>query len=153
MARYRITAPALGFEGRSCGVLFVNGNALVDSEIDTERRALSYFKKAGYGVELLAPDGEPVLDDGGEAERPVDDLLGPDGTPVEPLDDDGTTPPMSTTTVEPRPPLPPDSANKPEWIAAAEIRGYTFEQADAMTKPDLMATLKAIDNPTGGEQA
>lgn len=125
--RYKITTPEAGTDGRHAGVLFNAGVAFIRTEDQVERRALQYFKKAGYVVEAVDENGEPVIPD-------------PDAEPV----DESDEPP-------PRPPLPADTANKPEWLDAAVLRGYTRDQADAMTKPELIAALKAIDFPTGGD--
>ena len=125
--RYKITTPEADTDGRHAGVLFNQGVAFIDTEHKdpVERRALQYFKKAGYIVEEVDENGEPIIPDADPADLATDD-----------------EPP-------PRPPLPADTANKPEWLDAAEVRGYTREQADAMTKPELIAALKAIDFPGG----
>lgn len=125
--RYKITTPETDTDGRHAGVLFNAGVAFIDTEHKdpVERRALSYFKKAGYVVEQVDENGDPIVPD-------------EDGVPAA----DEVEPP-------PRPPLPADTAVKSEWLDAAEVRGYSRADADAMTKPDLITALKAIDFPGG----
>ncbi|MFI8104710.1 hypothetical protein [Streptomyces sp. NPDC086023] len=68
--RYRITAPE-PVSGGVCGVGFANGQAIADG--DRHRRALAYFRQAGYHVEPedeapAAPAAEvpetPAVDEG-----------------------------------------------------------------------------------------
>lgn len=187
--RYLITAPAHGFTGESAGVQFVKGHATVDTDVEAERRALSYFKKAGYVTVELDAEGNPVTDDQTAVDTPegVASSFGP-ATPAENpqvtgliSDPDGTLAPASTedqavlvgeqtnpdspaVVVNPDqarhdaapdavlPSLPSPTANKPEWIAAAELRGWTYEQADNLTKPQLIEALQAGQAPTSDEQ-
>lgn len=143
MPRFKIVTPVPGFRGESAGVQFVDGAAVVDSDIPEQRKALSYFRKAGYGVSELDPDGNPidpdalltvdasVVDDtGNENPQVADPGVDPDGQPA------------PAVPVNELPPLPSPNANKPEWITAAELRGYTYDQADDYTKPVLAHRLR-----------
>ncbi|MCX4540493.1 hypothetical protein [Streptomyces sp. NBC_01565] len=68
--KYRITAPE-PFSGGIAGVGFANGHGLADA--DKDRRALAYFRQAGYVVEAVEepapePAPEPVETDEGDVE-------------------------------------------------------------------------------------
>lgn len=174
MARYKVTAPAGSqVEGRHAGILFVRGVATVDTDNDAERRALQYFRQAGYVVEDVV-DGRDVLAEAvlGESGAvvpnppyPTDVPAGTDpaGVPfaVRVGDQGGpdapgrvANPDQSTHDAarEELPLLPATSANKSEWIAAAQDRGWSFDNADAMTKTELIDTLRAHDEQRQADQ-
>jgi hypothetical protein len=50
MATYRVTTPVAGFTGEVGSARFVDGEAVLDEEIDGP--ALAYCMNAGYGVQL-----------------------------------------------------------------------------------------------------
>lgn len=131
--RYRITAPAADTEGRHAGIMFTNGVATVDTELHEQRRALQYFRQAGYIVEELDEAGNVVVRDA-------------EGNPVDAAD------PESEEPVPQRPPLPADSAPRPDWEEAAVARGMTAERAaEFKNKPELIAAVRAIETPESGD--
>lgn len=158
MGRYQVTAPVPGFKGESCGQQFADGITVVNSEVELERRALSYFKKAGYVVNeideaghLLDADGNRVDLPEGEAGVVDPSVVAEDGNENPQVTDgehvfDPAVDTLPLPAVEP-PPLPALSANKPEWIAAAEARGWTYDQADTLTKPELQEALTKGERP------
>lgn len=114
--RYKITAPVAGFEGESAKIKFRDGIALIDTDVLLDRRALSYFRQAGYVVD--------------EAEEPA-----------EPVDLDGLGPVEQTTELLPQ--LPAPSASKTEWDDAAVVRGWSPEDAAKLSKTALVKQLRA----------
>lgn len=58
--RYTITAPNPEYTGVVASVMFVNGSAEVDSEQPGARRALAYFRQAGYDVTEVGQADEPA---------------------------------------------------------------------------------------------
>lgn len=123
MAKFRITAPLLGFTGVSAGVNFTNGVAEIEApvlpslpvgtELDREARRdrealaqdenlrrVAYFRAQGYGVEEIDLD-EPAADE-----------------------DD-----------EPKPPA--RSASKADRVAYAITQGVDAEEADKLTRDQL----------------
>lgn len=63
--RYRVSTPVAGHAGQVGGIHFADGKALVDDE--THAAELAYCRAAGYTVEPVDDDGEPVeVDEDGE---------------------------------------------------------------------------------------
>lgn len=58
MAVYRVFTPAAGFNGPRAGVQFRDGVAVVDTDDEMQARALAYFYRRGYRVELRAEQGD-----------------------------------------------------------------------------------------------
>lgn len=52
----KITAPVEGFKGKVAGVEFVDGKAET-----TDKNAIAYFRRKGYGIGQQAPKGKAVL--------------------------------------------------------------------------------------------
>lgn len=95
-----------------CGVPFVKGVAQVNPGVDEQRRALAYFRKAGYAVDDEPADTEeaPVVE-----EKPL---------------------------FEPLPGSPGRGASKADWktfatTGAPEGLRLTEEQAEALTRDQL----------------
>lgn len=110
MARYRITARRPVTE-KIVGVAFADGEAELNS--DTQAAALAYFQRHGYGVEQL--------DDAG----PVAAAAGAPAGPEQP----------------PGPPeQPKKSASADVWRAYAVAQGMPSDQAEQMTRDELVAT-------------
>lgn len=65
--RYKITAPARGFNGEVAGVVFSGGRAVADSAKDSA--ALGYFRRKGYTVVEAGTNDE--AEDIGFAEEPA----------------------------------------------------------------------------------
>lgn len=146
-ALYRVISPAAKFDGRSCGVMFVNSIAVVNSAVAEERKALAYFRQAGYVIELLDADGQPVDAEDVAVVPSADGETGNENPLVTAPGDDPDGPPPVPLVEAGLKPLPSPNANKPEWIQAAEDRGWTYEEADALTKPALMERLQAGKGP------
>lgn len=95
-----------------CGIPFTRGVAEVDPAIDAQRRALAYFRQAGYVVEPAPADPEPVAE---ESKAPVLTQL---------------------------PGSPGRGASKADWktfavSGAPEGLRLTEEQAEALTRDQL----------------
>jgi hypothetical protein len=61
----------------------------------------------------------------------------PDGYEVEPVDEQPPPPPAATEVV-PRDTKPAPTENKPEWVAWAVHNGLSADEADKLTKPELI---------------
>lgn len=59
--RYRIQTPVHGFTGTAAGIVFVDGQAVIDS--DQHAAALAYFRRQHYGItpETAIADPGPEL--------------------------------------------------------------------------------------------
>lgn len=72
MKRYRVSTPTPGYTGDSAEVHFKDGFATLDvadnDPQDKTARRLAYFREAGYGVQEIDSDGEPVEADEDAAE-------------------------------------------------------------------------------------
>lgn len=73
MNQFTVTAPAAGFSGESCGVVFTGGVGHVNDGSKEGRAAIEYFRRRGY---TLTPEG---ADDDGPQEPG-------DAPPAEPFD-------------------------------------------------------------------
>lgn len=60
MATVKIHAPNAGFTGVRAGVVFKNGVGELDGK--TEKSALAYFKRQGYGIGKDKPEPEPEVE-------------------------------------------------------------------------------------------
>jgi hypothetical protein len=56
--RYSISTPVPDFAGIVAGVTFANGTAEVSTDVQAGRRALSYFRQAGYVVAPVSDSTE-----------------------------------------------------------------------------------------------
>jgi len=152
MTRFKITAPQLGFTGKSASdVVFVESIAYLDTDTCTkaQRSALRYFRQAGYGVQEVDADNRPIFRDKDGAYQ-----LDAEGKRIEYVDPVDDVPDPVDENVEPLPPLPADSASRPEWEDAAVLRGITAEQARAYpNKTELMTAVKAADEKLTGDKS
>lgn len=100
-----------------------------------------YLRGEGGGIHAMdLPLPEPIEE---RLRKGMLQRVNEDGSPYTKPDGDGPTEvgkvPAPGTQV-PGPPLtePSKSANKAEWVGWAVVKGATPEEADGMTKPDLI---------------
>lgn len=131
----RVFSPVPSFTGESAGVAFARGVALVNLNVRENRKAMSYFRQAGYLVEPVDGPTEWVE----EVEQPGPDTDKAPGPDAEPGNDN------PVVTEPPLPPLPAPRADKGEWIAAGVLRGMSTDEADTLNKQDLVAWVQQLD--------
>ena len=68
---FTVTAPAAGFSGESCGVVFQDGTGRVDDSTKEGRAAMEYFRRRGYTLTPEGADEEPEAE--GTEQRTPDD--------------------------------------------------------------------------------
>lgn len=137
-----IYSPVEGYSGTVAGVVFDDGKAETDDEA-----ALAYFRRHGYGIGSPpeAEETEPT-----EPPEPVvttttlRDAASPD-TPEEPVKPEGGTEPQPEGDVEAHPNVelpsveqPNRSASKADWVDYAVSQGASRDDADDMTRDDLI---------------
>lgn len=137
MAKFEITAPALGFNGDVAGVAFAGGRATVDTEREGDAAALGYFRRKGYTIveaEETGPEAEASVET-----EPVTAQAEPDAEPGE-------------SDAEPDQELKPPakSAPKAEWAEYARSLADDPDQVDAI---DDMTKDQLIETYGQGEQA
>lgn len=79
MNAFTVTAPVVGYDGESCGVVFKDGIGRVTDATKESRAAIEYFRRRGY---TLTPEG---ADEGPEPSNPLDPSdPGPELPPFDP---------------------------------------------------------------------
>lgn len=71
----------------------------------------------------------------------------PDGYDVEAVDEQPPPPPAPTEVV-PRDTKPATTENKPEWVAWAVHNGLSAEDAEKLTKPELIERFGNVEPPS-----
>lgn len=136
--RYRITAPTRGFQGDVAGIAFTRGVAEVD--VDETDRALRYFRRRGYQVQALERHAE---EDERDETGPAEDT--PPGDPA------ARAANIAVGEAEP-PKRPNKAAPKDAFVAyAVAVLGIDTDQANAMTRPELMAAADAHEQQQHGK--
>ena len=116
---FRVRTPEPGHVGEVGGVVFVDGEAVVD-----HGPALAYFRSAGYHITSI---DEPTAAEPTESAVPVD--------PAEPVDVDGPAAESS----QPGGERPRDNASTETWRAYAIDHGMTPEEVENLSRDDLVA--------------
>ncbi|MCW2900307.1 MAG: hypothetical protein JWO67_2572 [Streptosporangiaceae bacterium] len=129
--RYRITTPEPGWTGQIGTVNFADGAA--ECEADADAAALYYFRQAGYGVEEVAEPSPAERIAALRAELAALEAQEPDV--IVDVNGDG----VSET-------LPKKSASADAWRAFAVKYGMSQEEADGLSRDDLIARYAKEDS-------